>query len=252
MLRALIVDDEELCIVELQYMLDKITGIEVCGTASSGKNSIELCEKLSPDVIFLDIQMNDMSGFEVAEKIFNKTNPPKIIFVTAYDEYALKAFEINALDYILKPFSELRLQKTAERIFEIFENREKTAQTIKNDINSITALKGLNKIAVEKKSRLILIDYSDIIFIEAKGKKTLIITEKETYKASHSLKELEENLKPYYFFKPHRSYLINLRKINEIIPWFNSTYKIIMQGYPDIEIQVTRNNVKSFKKILGM
>ncbi len=252
MLRALIVDDEELSVTELYYMLEKIPEIEVCGTASSGRRTVELCSRIRPDIVFLDIQLNDMNGFEVVEKLYDMEKPPKIIFVTAYDEYALKAFEINALDYILKPFSEKRLHKTIRRINELFTDREKAVQTIRNDINNIAALKGLNRIAVEQNSRLILIDYSEIVVVEAQGKKTLIRSQNGAFKSGYSLKELEEKLKPYYFFKPHRSYLINLRKIKEIIPWFNSTYMVVMEGYSDLQIQVTRNNIKSFKKVLGV
>ncbi|NPV44535.1 MAG: response regulator transcription factor [Firmicutes bacterium] len=253
MLRVLLVDDEDLPIVELKYLLEKFDNIEICGEAQSGKKAIELAKELLPDVIFLDIKMHDMNGFQIAEDLMNMERQPKIIFITAYDEYAIKAFEINAVDYILKPFSEERIRKTVERIFELFNNDEGSKQHIKREIaNTGQNRMALNKIPVEKNSRLILINIEDILFVEADGRNTIIRTEKETYKTNFSLKQMEERLKPLLFFRPHRSYLINMKKIKEIVPWFNSTYKIIMTGYPDIEIPVTRNNTKIFKDIIGI
>lgn len=244
MVKALLVDDEELAIIELKYLIDRNDGIEVCGTALSGKEALEKTRELVPDVIFLDIQLNDANGLDIAEKI--KKIPiknPLIIFVTAYDEYALKAFELNAVDYILKPFSEERIKETVSRVVHRSDFEKAPQINIVNDLNII---------AVETEGKLKILDIDDIIYIEAQGRNTLIYGKEGIYNSNYSMKELEERLENKKFFKPHRSYLINLGMLNEVVPWFNGTCQIIMKKYPKNIIPVSRQNFKRFKTLIRM
>lgn len=245
MVKALLVDDEELAIMELQYLIEKNEGIAICGTATSGKETLEKYEELAPDVLFLDIQLNDANGLDIAERIrkISGITSPMIIFVTAYDEYALRAFELNAIDYILKPFSEERINETVSRVIE---------RSNSMNIPQMNIAKELNILAVEAGGKLKILDINDIIYIEAQGRNTIIYGRDNIYNSSYSLKELEKRLENKQFFKPHRSYLINLHMVNEVIPWFKGTYQIIMKKYTENMIPVSRQNFKKFKTIIRM
>lgn len=249
MLKALLVDDEEPALLELEYVLQSLTDrIEIVGKAQSGKQALKLIRRLRPDVLFLDIKLGDMDGFAVAEEAMQYQ--PYIVFVTACDQYAIRAFEINALDYILKPFSQERVELTLEKLLDESRGDPRLKETVQRDYNGIAATRGFNKITVMSGSKMMLVDFEDIVFAEADGRNSFIYTGDNKYRCKLSLKRLEEKLEGYFFFKPHRSYLINLDKIKEIIPWFNGEYKIVLDGYDKLQITVTRNNVKRFKEIL--
>lgn len=245
-MNVLIADDEELSLLELEYILSNIEYISDISKASNGFEVLKLCEVKKFDVTFLDIKLGDYNGIRIAQQLLEKEKPPKIVFVTAFEEYAVKAFELQAVDYVLKPFSEERIKKTLDRLENILKDKDQIEESIKQDVKS------LNKLAVEQDGRISLIDIDDIIFIEADGRNSTIRTSSGKYHTKVSLKDLERRLGGLTFFRPHRSFIINLKKIKEVAPWFNGTYIIKMEGYEKTDITVTRKNTGRFRKFLNL
>jgi len=231
-LRAIIVDDETPAREELRFLISSYPQIKLVGEASSGKEAIRLAESLFPDVIFLDIKMWDLNGFETARGIFEKGVNPFIIFATAYDEYAVKAFEINAVDYILKPITKERLDKTISRLVDLFKSNENQIEIQKLIEYIETIGKAQNiKIPIWKNDRICLLNPSDISYFEAVEKGSKVMARQGIFETHYCLTELEDKLKDYNFFRTHKSFLVNLDKVIEIIPWFNGTYILLLEDY---------------------
>lgn len=254
MQRCLIVDDEMPARRELLYILSNIENIEVVGEASHGLEALELNKKLKPDIMFLDIQMPQMSGIEVARRLMEEEHKPMIIFVTAYDRFAVEAFEVNAIDYLLKPISEERLQKRLEKITrskgkdEIFDFSilNKLIQEIKAATNTT-----IHRLSLYCNNRLIPIEIKDIIYATVEDKSTVVVSNKGKFETNYTLNDLMDKLDSSIFFRSHKSYIINLNYIESIEPWFNSTYNINLKGYKE-KIPVSRSYAKSFKEIMNI
>lgn len=246
-LDVLIVDDEAPARKELCYLLKDYDEIFIVGEAASGKEALQKVLQLDPDVIFLDIKMWDMDGFDVAQNLMKSGRCPFIIFVTAYDEYAVTAFEINAIDYVLKPVSPLRLEKTVNRIKEIFKSKEnnKEANRMLRYIKSLA-----KKFTFEKNGRLYVIDAKDICYCKAAPKGSIVKTTKGVFNTPYPLTELENST--YNLFRSHKSFLVNVDKIKEIIPWFNGTYLLLIEEYEKDEIPVSRRNSKKLKNLFSV
>lgn len=249
MFKVLIVDDEKYIRNELKYFLNKYDDIEICGESGEGEEAIKLAKHLKPDIVFLDIHLHDINGMLVARKMLETDKPPYIVFATAYDKYAIQGFQLNAVDYILKPFLEERIKVTIERIRKNIQNlnsKEKSIDVIENiKIN-------LDKLCVTKNNKFILVDMSHIQYIQSTNNVVTVKTTVGVYDSNYSLKELEDRLIKTKFIRTHKSYIVNLDFIDEIIPWFNYTYKIKVKGIEDCEIPVSRNYMKKFKGILGI
>jgi DNA-binding LytR/AlgR family response regulator len=248
-LKVLIVDDEKYIRDELKCFLNEYDDIEICGESGEGEEAIELAKSLKPDIVFLDIHLHDISGMLVAEKMLEVDTPPYIVFATAYDEYAIQGFQLNAVDYILKPFLEERIKLTIERIrknIQLIRHNKKSNEVSENKKIS------LDKLCVKQNNKLILVDTSCIQYIQSINNIIIVNTIDGVYNSNYSLKELEDRLKKIKFIRTHKSYIINLDFIDEIIPWFNYTYKIKVKGIKDCEIPVSRNYMKKFKGILGL
>ncbi len=253
MIRILIVDDEKPAREELEFLLKEIPDISITGKAEGGHEALEFVERFIPDLVFLDIKMPEMNGFEVAERIQMDNNPPGIIFTTAYDKFAIKAFEINALDYILKPFSRERLEKSIER-FVSQRNSEKDAE-----FNSISKL--IEKIQRQESSpkhitipqgehfKPILID--DIVAVSAEGRDVKILTIEGEFHYSKSITSIDELLDDEIFFRCHRGYIINLNHIKKIDIWFNNTFQLEMEGLIE-KIPVSRSYISRFREIMAI
>jgi len=256
-IRCIIVDDEQPAIDELAYILSKIEDIEVVASSSSASKAIKEIRTKKPDLLFLDIHMPVKSGFHVARRIATFDKPPVIIFATAFDQYAVRAFDVNAIDYVLKPFSENRIRKSIERAKELISSKGKpvTIQELDRLIESIGGTeKSVVRISVENKSRILLLDPEDIFFCRSEEKKIFISTQNNQF-VCHSvstLSELETILLLYPFFRTHRAYLVNLSYIKEVIPWFNGRYLVNMSDEKSTEIPVSRSRAKNFKKKLGI
>jgi two-component system LytT family response regulator/two-component system response regulator LytT len=251
------VDDEPPAVDELKYILSQIKDIEVVASAGSASEAVTAIKESKPDVVFLDIHMPRHSGFYVAEKVSHFDPPPLIIFATAYDQYAVQAFEEGSLDYILKPFSEKRIQKALIRARNVLTSKRKIfdENDLKRLLNVIEGTKqSINRLPVEKKGHVLLMDPSDIFFFKAEEKKIQVHTRDDQFvcHTAYTLEELSKRLEPYSFFRTHRSYLVNLAHVREIIPWFAGRYLLKMRDKEATEIPVSRGHVKDFKQKLGI
>ncbi len=254
MQRCLIVDDEMPARQELLYILSSIEDVKVIGEASNGIEALELIKTLKPDIVFLDIQMPQVSGMDVARRLLEEEHKPIIIFVTAYDQFAVEAFEVNAIDYLLKPISEERLQKTLEKITS---NKKSDEEVDYNKLSRlIQDIKSNTKVAPQRislyyKNKLIPIETKDIIYATIEDKNTVIICNKGKFEANCTLNELMDRLDSSTFFRSHKSYIVNLNYIESIEPWFNSTYNINLRGHKEI-IPVSRSYAKAFKEAMNI
>jgi len=253
MISILIVDDEKPAREELEYLLKKIPDISISGIAKDGPEALLLAEKLIPDLVFLDIRMPEINGFEVAEKLQINKRAPGIIFTTAYDKFAIKAFEINALDYILKPYTKERLEKSIERYssqgkyekkidFKIISKLIQKIQKRESSPKHITILQG-------EHFKPILVD--DIVTVAADGRDVRIMTIEGEFQHSRSITSMDKLLDDEIFFRCHRSYLINLNHIRKIDIWFNNTYQLEMEGITE-KIPVSRSYISRFREIMAI
>ncbi|MDI6799749.1 MAG: LytTR family transcriptional regulator DNA-binding domain-containing protein [Actinomycetota bacterium] len=243
-LRVLIVDDEAPARSELRYMLQQLGNVEVVGEATNASEAIELIKALAYDVVFLDIQMQGLSGLQVAEIVKELPVSPIVVFVTAYGEHAVKAFELDAVDYLVKPFEEDRLKKTIERI-------KKKGQGSKEKREGQPAPKSaVDLLPVQEKGKTILISISDVSYIHAQNERIFVHAQGGVYHTGLNLKELEDRLKGHDFMRTHRSYLVNIRKAKELIPMFHGSFIIRLSG--GIEVPVSRRKAKELKSLLGL
>jgi len=254
-LKALIVDDENSARQELRYLLSSFKNIEIIGEAASAREALALVKALEYQVLFLDVFMPGMTGLELSEAIQELPNPPKVIFVTAYDEYALKAFEVNAIDYLLKPVEPGRLKKAIDKLTMLYQESTNENEQIKNsEIDSnktFTSKIKLDRIPVEKHGKTILIAESDIFYAFSEQDYIYIKTYCDKLVIRFTLKELEARLNPKCFFRTHRCYLVNLYKVKEIVPFFNSTYNLVVDDEEQSKVPVSRAQAKKLRKIIG-
>lgn len=245
-LRTLIVDDEAPARERVRKLISDNSLIELIGEAEDGIKAVEAIEELNPDLVLLDIQMPWLDGFGVIKML---QNPPLIIFVTAYDEYAIQAFEVNALDYLLKPFTRTRLERAIERAYQEFSKRTNFSAKLDALFETLKEKpRYLERIAVRKGSRLFITDVSDIDWFGAESGLIFIHTKEEKYITNYTLEELESRLNPNMFFRAHRSAIVNLSKIKEIIPWFAGSHKIRLTT--GAEVDLSRNQAKELRKII--
>jgi two-component system LytT family response regulator len=264
--KALIVDDEYPARQELRHILSKISDIDVVGEAANGVEAKMLVEAMDYSVLFMDIQMPGMSGLELGELIKGLEHPPAIVYVTAYEDYAVKAFEVDAVDYLLKPFTEERVRLTVEKIRKHFKGRNKL-KSAENDpaysvaeaeISNKTTIKKDNQninfqiIPAEKQGKTLLINESEIVFAYTENDYVYIKTKCEKLLTKFTLKDLENRLSPGCFFRTHRCYIVNLKKVQELVPFFNGTYNLVVADAEKSEVPVSRTQAKKLKKILGM
>ncbi|NLI91116.1 MAG: response regulator transcription factor [Peptococcaceae bacterium] len=256
--RILIADDEPLARDELIYLLTKIGGIEVVGEASTGEDTINKARETCPDTIFLDIQMPKLNGLEVAKIISHWSNPPLIVFATAYDEHAIKAFEVNAIDYVLKPFEEDRVLMTVERIKsrsaqgELFRQDLNLFLTQLLDGNSLLTKNKINKIMVQEGEAFVFLNPEEIVYIAREGRDVFVKTNTCQYESRYTLQDLELKLTKYGFQRTHRAFIVNLNYIDQLVPWFNGAYTLIMKDMKRSKIPVSRSYIKSLRDVLGI
>lgn len=226
-IRTIIIDDEKLARDIIKLYLTNNSEFEIVAEASNGYEGIKIINEQKPDLIFLDIQMPKINGFEMLELI---EEPPLIIFTTAFDQYAIKAFEINAIDYLLKPFSQERFNESLQRIKRIFANNEKTKiDFIKNLNTKISTNEFLNRIVVKNGSKINIIDIEKVDYIEAQDDYTMIHSKEGKFLKQKTMKYFEENLDSQKFIRIHRSYIVNLKQIKQIELLEKDSHQIILQ-----------------------
>lgn len=238
----LLVDDEPLARNELKYLLNQCEGISSITEASTIQEALEVLLIESIDLAFLDIQLTNETGLDLAEKIAKIPHPPEIVFATAYDEYAIEAFEKNARDYILKPFELERVRAAVKRVRTLSQS-EKT-----EEVGSTTVLQ--KSFPVQVNDRIVMVKMEDIIAVEVAQGETTIHTQKHQYCTQESLTSWEDKLDDRTFMRVHRSYLIRLDAIEEIQPWFNHTYQLTMTE--KVKVPVSRSYMKEFKERVGL
>lgn len=237
MIKCVIVEDEFPAREELKYFINNFEGIELEKEFENPVDALKYLKDSSIDVVFLDINMPELDGMSLG-KIISKINEDiKIVFITAYRDYAAEAFEIKAFDYLLKPYSD-------KRIKEVLENLTKERETeISKDVNRINKITGLLD------NKMFVISLDDIYYIEVDEKDSLIYTKDAVYTSKVKISKLEEILPKEKFYRTHRSYIVNLDKIVEVEPWFNSTYVLKIADLK-FKVPVSRNKVKEFKELL--
>jgi two-component system response regulator LytT len=236
MLKALVVDDEAPARSELRFLLGEAGGVEVVGEASNAIEALQLIKAIPYDVIFLDIQMPGLSGVQLAEALAAHPRPPAIIFVTAHSEHAVKAFEVKAADYLVKPVEIERLKQAVERLAPVAEQ----------------APARIERIPVEKAGKKLLISVEDILYIMAKDDYSYLHTAADRYLSTMSLASLEAKLEPTGFFRIHRRYLVNLSCVKEVAPMYGGTLLLTLTDERGTQIPVSRRRVPALKKALGL
>jgi two-component system LytT family response regulator/two-component system response regulator LytT len=255
------VDDEQLARDELGYLLGQIGGVEVLGQAGNGIEALTTIERLQPDVVFLDVQMPGLTGFEVARRMLDAQAPSHIIFVTAYDQHAIEAFEVNAVDYLLKPVDQARLEKAVDRARRRM-GSERTSQgagaSINEQLEKIVQLVAerqsrRERLAVKVGERFLLVQAEDIIYASLVDEGITVVTSQHTGVSNYrTLDELHERLDPSVFWRVHRSHLVNINKIKEIVPWFSRNYILRMKDEKSTEIPVSRTQTRRLREYLKL
>ena len=238
-MKCIIVEDEFLAREELKYFIKNFSSIEIMGEFEDGIEVLKFIQKNKVDVIFLDINIGSVDGVVIAKSISQFSEKPYIVFITAYREHAVEAFEIEAFDYILKPYDESRIRSMLKKL-------ELSYNSKNGDLHAIT-----NRINLLKNGKIMVTNVDDIYYCEAKDRETRVLTRDEEYIVKMSISEFYDTLPKEIFFRSHRSYIVNLTKIKEIIPWFNNTYNLRLKDIAE-EIPVSRSNVKKFKQIMNI
>ncbi|WP_145932073.1 LytR/AlgR family response regulator transcription factor [Yersinia bercovieri] len=246
-MKAIIVEDEFLAQEELSYLIHQHSHITIEATFDDGLDVIKYLQNHQVDAIFLDINIPLLDGVLLAQNISKFTHKPYIIFITAYKEHAVEAFEIEAFDYILKPYHESRIVTMLQKLEALHQrdgqNREQTS--------SPTPRAAAHTINLMKDERIIVTDINDIYYAAAQEKVTLVYTRREEFIMPMNITEFCSRLPEEYFFRCHRSYCVNLAKIREIVPWFNNTY-ILRLSELDFEVPVSRSKIKEFRQLMRL
>ena len=246
-MRTLIVDDEAPARERLKRLLADIEGVELIGEAEGGVQAVEMIERERLDLVLLDIQMPGLDGFGVIEAL---EDPPLVIFVTAYDEYAIRAFEVNALDYLLKPFSRERLEKAVRRAQEALAEEQDFAMRLGPLLESLaTQGRYLTRLAVRDRDRIRVLDVDEIDWIDVEDEQVMVHVGDQAYLIRRTLTELEARLDPAHFFRAHRSAIVNLSRVKEVIPWFKGSHKLRLTT--GAEVDLSRARARALRKILG-
>jgi DNA-binding LytR/AlgR family response regulator len=252
---AVIVDDEQLARDELAFLL-KDVDVEVVAQAKNGVEAVNLIKDAAPDLVFLDVQMPGLDGFGVIKKLIDKKVPlPQIVFATAFDQYAVRAFEVNAVDYLLKPFDKKRVAKAVEKARQKLEAAPGGDQigTIMKLLEQQQQRPQNAKVLLKSAGRLFLVDQKDICYASIEdGVITVVATHMEGQSNCRTLEELLDSLDPNLFWRAHRSYLVNINRIKEVVPWFKSSYQIRMDDKKQAEIPVSRAQTKRLRELFGL
>jgi two-component system response regulator LytT len=248
---AIVVDDESLASEELAYLLKEFADVEIVATASNGIEALKLIEDLEPDLVFLDVQMPGLDGMGVIRKLREKNIPlPYFVMSTAYDQYAVEAFRWEALDYLLKPVEKDRLSLAVERARKGIAERSKLAQP---EPPAPKPSLQRTKILIKSNHRNFIVDAQDVVYATIDdGLITVVATGLEGQSNYRTIEELQSNLDPDVFWRVHRSYLVNIHRIREVIPWFKSSFQLRMDDKKQTEIPVSRVQTKRLRALLKL
>jgi two-component system LytT family response regulator/two-component system response regulator LytT len=253
-IRAVVVDDEQLAREELSYLLGQVGGVEIIGQAGNGVEALAAIERLRPDLVFLDVQMPGLSGFEVARRLTATRATSHIIFVTAFDQHAIEAFEVNAIDYLLKPVDAARLDVALQRA----RRRISADLPLDDQLEKIVQLVAerqsrRDRLAIKVGERFLLVQADEIIFASLLDDSITVVTGQHAGTSScRTLDELQGQLDAAVFWRVHRSHLVNINKIKEIVPWFSRNYILRMKDAKATEIPVSRTQTRRLREYLKL
>lgn len=247
-IRVLIADDEAPARNKMVRMLQEYENVDIVNISSNGLDAFNYLCQIKPDVAFLDIEMPGMNGIEIVQNLPTDVNP-KVVFATAYNEHAIKAFELNAIDYLLKPFDQERLGQTVEKLErgEGVVTREKMDEVAEDVAEGITP-QALNKIPVPTADRYKLLDYDEVVCIEVEDRATHIYTMNKNYPLTLTLEAVEKRLPTDQFLRISRSCIVNIHAIQEIVLWFGNRFKIVLSNGK--EVVTSRERAKNVKQML--
>jgi len=257
-LSAVIVDDEQLAREELAFLLKNIGDVEVVAQGKNGIEAVNLIREHSPDMVFLDVQMPGLDGFGVIKKLLDRKLPlPKIVFATAFDQYAVKAFEVNAVDYLLKPFDKKRVAQSVQKARANIEAGGASSDRFETLFKMLEAQKPqASKLLLKAGGRLFLVNQRDICFASIEDGIITVATSgmngMEGQSNCRTLEELLDSLEPSLFWRAHRSYVVNINRIREVVPWFKSSYQLRMDDKKQTEIPVSRAQTKRLRELFRM
>jgi two-component system LytT family response regulator/two-component system response regulator LytT len=264
-LRALVVDDEKLARDELCYQLSQDEDVEVIGQAANGVEALDALNEHDPDIVFLDVQMPGLGGFEVARQLLDQgADPPMVVFVTAYDRHAIEAFEVNAVDYLLKPVDPARLRQALARARRRLGGgrdggRDGKAPGLNDQIEQLARLvtggrpAKRDQVAVKVGERFLLVQAEDIVFASLADESITIVTGQVTGTSNfRTLDDLQARLDPAVFWRVHRSHLVNINQVKEIVPWFSRNFILRMRDTKGTEIPVSRSQTKRLREYLKL
>ncbi len=283
---ALIIDDEQLARDELKYLLDSVGGVDVVAEGANGIEAVDLIEEHHPDLVFLDVQMPGQDGFAVIQRLMERNRAgaaetlsglgaenvgksaamPQIVFATAYDQYAVRAFDVNAVDYLLKPFDRARVVEAVERVrARLATGGSPGAAALDAESQLDRLLQLLNrpqspehgrppaKLIVDAQSRLLLVDQAEICFAAIDDGVIRVVTRTfEGQSKCRTLEELMELLDPARFWRAHRGFVVNIDQIREVMPWFKSSYQLRMNDKQQTEIPVSRAQTKRLRELFNL
>jgi two-component system LytT family response regulator/two-component system response regulator LytT len=258
-LRTIVVDDEQLAREELCFLLDQIDRVEVVAQAGDGLEALRVVEEHAPDLIMLDVQMPGLNGFEVARRLLHSGVESQVVFVTAYDRHAIEAFEVNAVDYLLKPVEADRLTTAVERARKrISSDRPATRPRGTEELDRLVQLVSerqdrREQLAVKVADRFLLVQADEVVHVSVEDDVITVVTNSLSGTSNYrTLDELQARLDPAVFWRVHRSHLVNINKIREIVPWFSRNYILKMRDSKGSEIPVSRSQTKRLREYLRL
>lgn len=257
-IKAVVVDDEQLARDELCYLLGRVGGVEVVGQAANGVEALKVIEQHPPDLVLLDIQMPGLTGFEVARRLGEQGFDSHVVFVTAFDRHAIEAFEINAVDYLLKPIEAERLGTAVDRVRKRMQTERTTRSGTNGDLEKLLSLLAerqdrREQLAIKVADRFILIHADDIVHASVEDDVITLVTNSLSGTSNYrTLDELQARLDPAVFWRVHRSHLVNINKVKEIVPWFSRNYLLRMRDAKGTEIPVSRSQTKRLREYLRL
>jgi two-component system LytT family response regulator/two-component system response regulator LytT len=257
-IRAIVVDDEQLAREELCYLLGTVGGVDIVAQAGDGLEAIALIQQHEPELVILDIQMPGLTGFEVARRLLDSGSTPQLVFVTAFDRYAIEAFEINAVDYLLKPVEVERLGTAVDRVRRRIQAENGARGQSPADLDRLLRLLAgrpahREQLAVKVGDRFLLLHADDVIHASVEDDVITVVTNSLSGTSNYrTLDELQARLDPAVFWRVHRSHLVNINKVKEIVPWFSRNYMLKMRDAKGTEIPVSRSQTKRLREYLKL